>query len=244
MSRRIVAPAGEEEIRHGYTLTAIHQMTSLAVNTAKGWRASVDHTDLMEAAWTGIVEALLTAEHSPPRCDLVRAGQDAVNALARDEMHHAGYYRRGEHRRPNYEGPGMMPAFVKFWDSPPTAIEPPIIERITLTQVWPALTTRQRAAFTALADHEDYVLAAEALGIAPDAFRALIGRARRAFLALWHDGEPPSRLWQVDRRVFRRPTSDPAELAKRAAKAEAKRRAQRERALTSRRPSAPPKDRP
>jgi hypothetical protein len=240
MSRRIVAPAGQEEIRYGYTLTAIHHLTTLAAGTAKG-RLAMDYGDLLEAAWFGIVEHLQLAQHRPARRDLVEAGQRAVNALVKDEMHHAGYFKYG--RNCGY-GPGSMPAFVKYWHDPLSSpFESSFLERVTLIQIWPKLTVRQREAFVALADYGDYVLAAEALGIEPQTFRELIGRARRAFLALWHDGEPPSRLWRIDRRVFRRPTNDPAELAERAANAEAKRRARREMALTTRPPSAPAKER-
>jgi hypothetical protein len=228
--RRMVAPAGEVEIRFGYTLTDIHRLTKLAVNTAKGWLAT-DYTDLMEAAWFGIVEHLHTAEHWPPRHDLVRAGQDAVNALVHDEMHHAGFFK---YKTTTGYGPGSMPAFVKFWyNAPARSPESRIVERVTLAQIWPMLTVRQREAFTALAVHGDYVLAAESLGIEPQTFRALLGRARREFLALWHEGEEPSRMWGTDRRVVRHETTDPVELARRArdAKKARERRAQRQQRL-------------
>lgn len=227
--RRMVAPAGEVEIRFGYTLTDIHRLTKLAANTAKGWLAT-DYTDLMEAAWFGIVEHLHTAEHWPPHYDLVRAGQQAVNSLVTDEMHHAGYFK---YKTTSAYGPFSMPAFVTFWSTPPTTIEPRIIERTALTQIWPALTTRQREALTALAVHGDYVLAAESLGIEPQTFRSLLGRARREFFALWHEGEEPSRMWGTDRRVARRETTNPVELARRArdAKKARERRAQRRQRL-------------
>lgn len=224
--RRMVAPAGDTEIRHGYTLTDIHSLTKLAVNTAKGWLA-MDYTDLMEAAWFAIVEHLHTAEHWPPRHDLVRAGQQAVNSLVTDEMHHNGYFK---YKTTSAYGPFSMPAFVTFWSTPPTTIEPRIIERIALSQIWPQLTARQRAAFTALATHDDYVLAARSLDIEPQTYRALIGRARKEFFGLWHEGEVPSRMWRPDRRVERRETSDPVELEQRARYAEQKRAERRERA--------------
>lgn len=216
--RRIVTPVGDEELRHGYTLSDLHRLTKLAVNTAKGWLA-MDYTDLMEAAWFGISEHLVAAEYWPPEHDLVRAGQKAVNALVVDEMHHAGYFKYKAGGRLD-RGPGSMPAFVKFWFTP-AAVSPEsrIVERVTLTQIWPALTPRQREAFTALAAHGDYMLAAESLGIEPQTFRSLLGRARREFLALWHEHETPSRMWGTDRRVYRRETTDPAVLARRAKEA-------------------------
>lgn len=217
------SPLGDTEIRHGYTLTDVHQLARLAVHTARAWYA-MDYLDRLDAAWYGIVEHLHEAEHWPPRHDLVRAGQQAVHALVVGEMHHAGYYKYKTHGFDS--GPGSMPGFVKYWHHPPTVIEPRIVERVTLAQIWPVLTSRQRDAFTALAIHDDYVLAAEALGIEPQTFRSLIGRARREFLRLWHEGEAPSRLWRADRRVERRETADPAELEQRAAYA-ARKRAER-----------------
>ena len=227
ITRRMVAPAGDQPIRYGYTLTDIHSLTKLAVNTAKGWLA-MDYTDLMEAAWFGIVEHLHTAEHWPPRHDLIRAGQQAVNALVKDEMHHAGYFK---YKTATGYGPGSMPAFVKFWfahhaQSP----EAGVVERAALEQIWASLTDRQRDAFAALAAHNDYVLAADALGIEPQTYRALIGRARKAFFALWHEGEAPSRIWRPDRRVERRETADPVELERRARYAAQKRAERQERA--------------
>ena len=217
-ARRTVAPAGEQELRHGYTLTDLHRLTKLAVNTARAWLA-MDYTDLMEAAWFGICEHLMTAEHWPPRHDLVRAGQAAINALVRDELHTYGFYKRDA-----YAGAGSMPAFAKFWWNPhATSPESRVVERVTLAQIWPALTPRQREAFTALAAHGDYLLAAESLGIEPQTFRSLLGRARREFLALWHEGEKPSRMWGTDRRVYRRETTDPTILARRAKDAAAAR---------------------
>lgn len=230
--RRIVTPVGDEELRHGYTLSDLHRLTKLAVNTVKGWLA-MDYTDLMEAAWYGICEHLITAEHWPPQHDLIRAGQRAVNALVKDEMHHAGFFKYKYKRDLDRDhGPGTMPAFVKYWWNPaPASPESRIVERVTLTQIWPALTPRQREAFTALAAHGDYMLAAESLGIEPQTFRSLLGRARREFLALWHEHETPSRMWGTDRRVYRRETADPAVLARRAkdaADARERRRLRRE----------------
>lgn len=198
---RAVAPVGEQEIRHGYTLTDLHSLTKLAVNTAKGWLA-MDYTDLMEAAWFGITEHLIAAEHWPPRHDLIRAGQQAVNKLVADEMHHAGYFKYKYRRDLDQGGPGTMPAFVKFWTHHAVASpESRVVERVTLAQIWPSLTPRQREALTALAAHGDYMLAAESLGIEPQTYRALLGRARREFFTLWHEHEVPSRQWGTDRRV-------------------------------------------
>lgn len=218
------SPLGDTEIRHGYTLTAVHQIARLAVHPACGWYA-LDYLERLDIAWGGIVDHLYDAEHWPAHHNLVRAGQAAVLNAVSGELHHAGFYR---HKTDGVvHGPGSMPAFVKYWHRPPTVIEPRIVERFTLAQIWPALTPRQQDAITALAVHDDYALAAEALGIKPHTFIARIGRARRQFLELWHEGEQPSRMWRATRRVMRRATTDPAELEKRAAYAAQKREQRR-----------------
>jgi len=63
----------------------------------------------------------------------------------------------------------------------------------------PAVRAAPRA-LAALATWEDYDLAAEAMGITRGTFGVHIARARREFLALWHEHEQPSRTWGTDRR--------------------------------------------
>ncbi len=55
-------------------------------------------------------------------------------------------------------------------------------------------------AFLALAAHNDYAKAAEAVGYPYSTFSYLISEARAEFFALWHQGETPSRIWATDRR--------------------------------------------
>jgi hypothetical protein len=51
-----------------------------------------------------------------------------------------------------------------------------------------------------MAEHDDYGQAAAALGKTRHSYATEIGRARRAFRELWHEGETPSRPWGADRR--------------------------------------------
>jgi hypothetical protein len=53
-------------------------------------------------------------------------------------------------------------------------------------------------AFLALAAHNDYTKAAQAVGYPYSTFSALICEARAELLARWHEGETPSRLWATD----------------------------------------------
>lgn len=196
---RSVTPVGDTELRHGYTATAVHQLSKLAANTAKSWLA-MDYTDILETAWFAIVELLYTSEEPPARHDLVRAGQRAVNRMVQWEMHHAGY---NKYKSGGDSGPCSSPQFAKFWFNPaPQSPEDPIVERTAVEQILPLLSPGQQDALHALAACDDYMLAAESLGMTYVAFRSQVSKARRRFLQWWHEGEEPSKPWGCDRRVY------------------------------------------
>jgi hypothetical protein len=88
-----------------------------------------------------------------------------------------------------------------------------VTERVALAQILPRLRPLNQKAITALAGWEDYGLAAEALGISRRHFTGRISIARREFLSLWHEGEPPSRPWGHDLRGAR--AADPLASANR-----------------------------
>jgi hypothetical protein len=190
------------ELRHGYTLADLHGLARLAVHTA-GTMAS-DWHDRYETAWSAIAEHLYTAEHWPPRHDLVRAGQLAIYAVVDDERQAYGYYRRktdgAEH------GAFSSPAFRTYWWELSGAAHSPesrIVEAYALSQILPALTPGQTEAIAALAAHGDWHRAAAALGMTYSAFRSQVAKGRLRFFALWHEGEAPSRVWGCDRRAGR-----------------------------------------
>lgn len=94
--------------------------------------------------------------------------------------------------------------FERYWldvAAPADSPEEKVTERLALAQIWPCLRPVNREALAALAAHEDYQRAAESLGISYKAFKSRISEGRREFLALWHDGEKPSRPWIRDRRA-------------------------------------------
>ncbi len=100
------------------------------------------------------------------------------------------------------EGPGRN--FERYWRAvarPADGPEERLVERLALAQIWPRLTSASRNALTALAVYDDHQRAAAALGISYKAFVSRISEGRSQFLALWHDGETPSRPWVRDRRA-------------------------------------------
>lgn len=207
-------------IIHGYTLAAINDLASRVVRNNRHWWPAGDRDDQHAAAWHGIAEYLSEAAEPPSERDLLEAGRRALSTEVKAQMRHHGARTDGTNN-----GAG----FARYWSwhaAANASPEPAVVEALAVRQISTALTGRQLEALTALAAGEDYLLAAQMLSIKPQTFRSLLGRARREFFRLWHEGEEPSRPWGTDRRVTRRETSDPAVLAERARYA-ARKRAER-----------------
>lgn len=208
---------------HGYTLADLAGMASGVVVHNRAWWPAGDRADQVAVAWEGIAEHLCAAGGRPSRAELMEAGRRALAREVRDQLRHHGARN---------DGTNDGSAFSRYWgwnSGPVPSPEAMVVERLTVGQILGALTPRQVQAFKALAAVEDYVLAAQALGIRPQTFRTLIGRARLEFYALWHEGESPSRPWRQDRRLKQRETRDPAELESRARYAAAARERRRSR---------------
>ena len=160
---------------------------------ATRWASRPGAQDRYEAIWHAIAEQVVRAGTTPSLEDLVATGLRAADAHVRDEMHHHG--RSGRHAGEPF------PGFDRYWGAIPGASpEDAVVEPLALTQIWPSLTPAERKALAALAKYGDYKLAAEACGLTLGRFTTNVSRGRRHFLALWHQGETPSRTWRVDRR--------------------------------------------
>jgi hypothetical protein len=187
-------PPPVNELRHGYTLARLDQLTRLAVGRC-GPMAS-DYCDRRDIAWSALAEALYSATTPPTHHDLIRAGQRAVWDSVTANLRHDGYagHQVGS-------GPGSSPSFQLFWmehSAPTPSPERRIVERLALAQIMPLLTPRQRDVITALAAHGDYQLGADAIGLTRNAFVAIASDARSRFRAWWHEGEAPSGHWRRD----------------------------------------------
>ncbi|PSK85956.1 hypothetical protein CLV63_13715 [Murinocardiopsis flavida] len=184
--------ARHEPLRFGYTLAAIDDIASNAAATVF-WRGSLDRRRRTETAWSAIAELLYSAEEAPTRNDLFCAAWDACRSHARKDNSFHGW-------RQGYDA-GTMRAYERFWAlaaNPCPGPESGVVERIALAQIWARLTPTHRRVLLALAAHEDYTRASEAIGVKYHSFLSMISKARRAFLALWHEGEEPSRPWGSD----------------------------------------------
>lgn len=202
------APRGATELRHGYTLDDLRRLAGGVVKHA--WSQLGDQVERLEVVWSAIAEALYASESTPTRRELFQAGMDAMGRYDADDRHHHGVAWSATQR---YTGFGSSPGFQTYWCLARTAPSPEdgVVERTALAQIWPRLSEGQRRALLALAAFDDYAAAAKALGIKYQSFHTLVRTARLRFLALWHEGETPSRIWGRDRRIGRRDAGPPIE---------------------------------
>jgi hypothetical protein len=194
VSPAAVTPAGTE-LRHGYTLDSLTRLAQYAARRGR-WDRGIELPVRFEVAWSAIAEHLYVVEEPPTAGELVRAGWLAIREHAEAHRQFLGRAHDGP------AGPGQN--FERYWRhvaAPDDGPEDRLIERLTLGQIWPCLRPVHRDALTALAVHDDYRRAAESLGLSYRTFVSRISTARREFLALWHDGETPSRPWVRDRRA-------------------------------------------
>ncbi|MFK8851311.1 hypothetical protein [Streptomyces sp. Ac-502] len=193
-----------EPIRHGYTAIDIDQLARLGISMRPYYRG-LDDDERYAAAWHAIVEHIYSADEWPSGTELITVAAGAADAVSRRSLEHQGVPRgRGEH----YQGRADTSRFHAYWESvarPTASPETPIVERTALIQIWPQLTTQHQTALHALALHEDYQAAADALGLRLNTFYRHVRLARLAVLTLWWEGETPRRGWR-DRRAKTEPT--------------------------------------
>jgi hypothetical protein len=189
-------PAAITELRHGYTLSQVTALSVFAVRRQL-WHQAADFDERLEVAWHAIIEQIYSSEQPPLVRDVVRAGWQAIGDHARQDDR---FYGRDSHDRYASTTAG----FERYWWTaarPTSGPEDRVTDRVALTQIWPRLRPLHRDVLAALAAHGDNGLAADALGKSRKTFTTELGQARREFLALWHEGEAPSRPWGQDRRT-------------------------------------------
>ncbi|MFF4240455.1 helix-turn-helix domain-containing protein [Actinomadura geliboluensis] len=193
-------------LRYGYNLADLDRLAKYATRRVFG--VTVDPRDRFEVAWTAIVEHLYTAADRPDPSDLITAGQQAISRHHRTELHHHGVQQR------TY---APAPRHAVYWEAvirPTPSPESRTVDRVALWQIWPQLAPGERAVVQALAAHGTHQGAADALGISYQAFASRLSCARRRFLALWHEGETPSRLWRTELRASQGTARTPASVTR------------------------------
>jgi hypothetical protein len=187
------------DLRWGYTLDDLQRVARSAAATTRAMAG--DYDDRYAEAFSGAATALYEAEHWIPEHKLWRGAQDALFEMSRKDRSYHGVPDRhywGE----GFGEAGSAPRFVMFWESvtaPTPSPEARIVDRMALEQILPMLTDRQREILGALAAFDDHARAREALGVGK-VYLTHLSNARRRFLALWHEGEVPSKPWGTDRR--------------------------------------------
>jgi DNA-directed RNA polymerase specialized sigma24 family protein len=183
-------------LRHGYTFDEIETLARRVarMNAAIG---IYDPDDRYEIAFSAIVEKLYTAMTRPGAGYLFKEGRTAV---------YAAFLTQQRQRGIPFDLPGrpnQAIQFRKYWDDwaargSTASPERRVIEPIAVEQILPELPPFLRSTLLALAEHGTYQAAADALGLSIKTFRTYVGRARRRFLVLWHEGETPSKQWRVE----------------------------------------------
>ena len=185
------------EIRHGYTMQQVDILVRRGIirNT---WYRGIDVDERYATGWHAAIELLYTAEIAPKPWDLMNAAWRAADHWTGKSATSRGAPRqRGE----GYTGRDDLPKFHAYWCLRTVGpVDEPVIDRLALAQIWPRLRPEYQEALQALAAHEDYSVAAEALGLKYHTFCARIRRARNRFDELWMEGETPRKRWH-DKRI-------------------------------------------
>jgi hypothetical protein len=200
----VQASSREQAAWLGYSFRELHQIAARATVYCR-WGDRFPFPERFEIAWSGVIDYLAGCEETPESFDLYKAGMRAIGRASERELREHGITRGSDGLR-------AMPSFDAYWA--PRAGAPAdaaVVDRLAVWQIWPMLRPLHQMAFLALAAHGDYARAAEAAGYPYATFTSLIGEARAAFLALWHEGETPSRIWAANKHG----ATDPALRARR-----------------------------
>lgn len=179
---------------HGYTMRDLHKLAAAACTYDRSM--ATDATTRYDVAWSAIAEALCAAEEPPAWHDLFTVGWRAIYAEVREMRH-----MFGQRDKDGTNEVASSQRFRQYWTLPPTRPDEGIAERLAVGQVLAVLTESERAAVVALAVHDDYQAAADALGINYIAFTTRVSAARRRFRGHWYAPETAPPIKGTDRRI-------------------------------------------
>ena len=186
----------DDQLPHGFTLTELDVTAAKAAHTSP-WR-QVAFRHRVDIAQFAILEHLYAADDRPGFWALVKAGQRGIHTYAVKELHHRGLVARTG-------APGGVPItrYWTYWQALAAATESHedrIVEAVAVHQILSTLRPAYLRVIRALAEHDDYTLAAESLGKARHGFITTLCIARRLCRELWHEHETPSKIWGHDYR--------------------------------------------
>jgi len=196
----VVSDVLDPSLPHGYTLARLERVAREAAWGSR-WHY-LPRAEQADVARFAVLEHLYTCVELGDFSSLVRVGRAAIHAHVVKEMHHHG-------ATPKTSDPGAvpMPRYWTYWRSssvPTSSPEEPIVEALAVAQIFDRLGPAYQRVLLALAEHDDYDVAAAELGKARHGFETTLSVARKQFLAWWHEGEVPSRVWGKDYRNARR----------------------------------------
>jgi hypothetical protein len=169
-------------VRHGYSVADLSRIASFVVRDAAR-RGMRDLDEKRSAAMCALIETLHAHECDPGSSVLIRAAEDAISRESDRFWSNLGYNSKTkEHQK----------GFPRYWHHvPATPLDEAVAERVAVLQILAALTDRQQQVVHTLAETGDRRATALALGVDPTTISAVLGNARRAFMALWLEGETP-----------------------------------------------------
>lgn len=189
-------------VAHGYTMRDLDQLTKTACRQDRSLASDADTR--YAAAWSAIAEHLCAAADPPTPHDLITVGWQAIYREVREMRHMFGHRDK--------DGTNEVASaqrYRQYWTFLPERPTEGIVERIAVGQILDTLTDAERAAVLALAVHDDYQAAADALGIGYTAMTVRMVNARKRFRARWYAPETAPPIKGTDRRVGSR-TKPPA----------------------------------
>ncbi|WP_445520497.1 hypothetical protein [Streptomyces sp. NEAU-174] len=178
----------------------LHDLARLAAATAHG--GELDPALRYDLAWSAIAVALTEADEPPTRRDLLAAGRTDIHAELQAVRHARGALSSGSET-------ASSRAYWRFWtDLPEERAEDRLTDRIAVRQVLDVLDAQLLDVIAALAVHDDYRAAANALGMPYKLLAKKIGVARRLVWAAWFAPETAPARRGYDKRRGNRPPGD------------------------------------
>lgn len=218
--RRAGAYDDTTPVRHGYSVADLSRIAGTCVRSAAR-RGVRDLDEKRSAAMCALIETLHAHDCDPGGAVLMRAAENAISNTS--DRYWANWGYNSTTREP-------QKGFPRYWrPGAGTPLDEAVSERVAVHQILAALTDRQQQVVHALAQIGDRRAVAAVLGVDPTTVSAVLGNARRAFMALWHEGETPR---PVDYRAGRsNPYGEEAaaarpEIARRAVRVREQRRAE------------------